>query len=157
MKKVYTFLISIVLLFSFCSTSFALTDSTEMTTQRYIEYLEGGEYIVITIEEDYSSMFSTISKNGSKTFYYYNANDEVVWSAKLSGTFTYTGSSATCTASSITHSSNNSNWRIVSSNASKSGNTAIGEITAKSYFAGICVKTVEETITLSCSANGTLS
>ena len=86
-----------------------------------------------------------------------NSDGEAQWSATLRGTFTYTGSSATCTASSISYTIENSKWKISSATASKSGNTASGHITAKRYTFGIPVQTVEAPIAISCSATGVLS
>lgn len=48
-------------------------------------------------------------------------------------------------------------WKITSATASKSGNKATGDVTAKRYVLGIPVETVEKTITLTCSASGVIS
>ena len=91
-------------------------------------------------------------KNRKKTATFYNSDNVAQWSATLKGTFTYNGSSATCTASSITHKIYSSNWKTASASTTKSGNKA----TAKRYLI-VPVQTVEKTITLTCSASGVLS
>lgn len=158
MKKSLALLISLIMLFTFNTTVFARTTSANTARNNTIKYLDNGEYITITIEEDTNiSIFAANVKSGNKTLNYYNSNNEIVWTAKLSGTFSYTGSSSTCTASSITYSVNDSLWRIISATASKSGNTATGNVTAKYYFLGVPIKIAEESFTLTCSADGTLS
>ena len=46
---------------------------------------------------------------------------------------------------------------ITSATASKSGNTATADVTAKRYTLGIPLETLNRTITMTCSANGTIS
>lgn len=159
MKKLIAFFISLSLLFVFCSTTFATTSLTETSTNSSVEYLDDGTYIITTIEEANNSYstFATTIKDGNKTITYYNANNEMMWMATLSATFNYTGSSSTCTIANISYSTYDSNWEITSATATKSANKAIGNITAKHYFLGITTKTVERTLTLTCSADGTLS
>lgn len=158
MKKILFILISIVLILCFCVTSFAV-DTEKSSVQSYVEYLEDGSYLTITIEEDVSSFatYTTNTKSGRKTIEYISSDGEVLWSATLKGTFAYTGTTAMCTSSSITYSILDDSWKITSATASKTMNKAVGNVTAKHYFLGIPIKTVEETITLTCSASGVLS
>lgn len=128
------------------------TEVTETTT-----YFDDGSYIVTTITEDQSLTRASGTKSGHKTSTYYNNDNEALWSATVNGTFTYNGSYATCTAASITHQVYASNWKITSATVTKTGNKAIGNVTAKRYLLGVPVQTNEKTITLSCSASGTLS
>lgn len=97
------------------------------------------------------SLFSTQTKSGSKTLNVKNSN-EILYSIKISGNFTYTRSPSSCTTS-VTDNA----WEITSKSATKSRNKAIGYTTAKRYFLGLLVETRNETITLSCSPTGKLS
>lgn len=119
-------------------------------------YLGNGIYLETIIEEDIS-LFSTETKNGSKTNNYKDSKGNILYSIKVSGSFSYTGSSSTCTSSSVTTSVIDSAWKITSKSASKSGNKAIGYATAKRYMFGFVVETRNETATLTCSATGVLS
>lgn len=159
MKKVIAFLLSLTLILTLYLPTFAATNTDHTVATTSIEYLEDGSYIetVITKERSSLSIFATSTKTGSKKITHKNSDSETLWTATLKGTFTYTGSKATCTASSITYSIVNDNWKIMSATASKSGNKATGDITAKRYVLGIPTKTVEKTITLTCSASGVLS
>ena len=159
MKKVFAFLVATLLLFATGINVFASTDEFSKNTATEITYFEDGSYIETTIivEDSGISTFATNTVSGSKKIVFKNSNDVTQWSATLRGTYTYTGSSATCTASSITYTINNDNWKITSATASKSGNKAIGNVTAKYYFLFVNTKTLEETITMTCSATGSLT
>lgn len=119
-------------------------------------YLGNGIYLETIIEEDIS-LFSTETKNGSKTNNYKDSKGNILYTIKVSGSFSYTGSSSTCTSASVSTSVSNSYWKITSESASKSGNTAIAKATAKRYSLGFVVETRNETVTLTCSATGVLS
>lgn len=157
MKKILSSLISIFLLFSFIISAQATDIIDTSNDYTVVEYFSDGSYITTTIVEDTIMTRSSNTKSGTKTVTYSDSDGEVLWKAFLKGTFTYNGSSSSCTASSITHSIYDTDWKITSATASRSGNKAIGDITAKRYFIGIPTATIEKTVTLSCSANGTLS
>ena len=80
-----------------------------------------------------------------------------MFSVTVTGTFTYTGSSSTCTKPVASATSKNANWKISSKSASKSGNKATAKATAKRYVDGTAVETQNCTVTLTCSSNGSLS
>lgn len=158
MKKILSVIVSLVLIICFCVTGVAV-DTDRASSQTYVEYFEDCSYLTITIEEEKSliSTFAANTKKGSKTITYTDSNDEAQWTATVKGTFAYTGTTAMCTASSITYTVSNDNWKITSATASKTMNKAVGNVTAKKYTLGVPVKTVEETVTLICSASGVLS
>ena len=155
MKKIITYLTTLTLIF-LLSTS---TIAAQQQTNSNIEFFADGSYLVTTINEEHSSYstYATIIKTGSKTLTYYNDEGESLWAAIVTGTFSYTGSTSTCTESDISYTIYDTVWRITSASASTSGNTAIGNITAKKYFGGLSLQTVERTVTLTCSPTGVLS
>lgn len=159
MKKILSLTMIFVLVCSFNVSSFAVVNNNEIFARSDIEYLEDGSYIVteITVGNSDFSVAAANTKSGSKTIKHYGSNNELQWTATIKGTFSYTGSTAMCTASSITYSILDDSWKITSATASKTMNKAVGNVTAKHYFLGIPIKTVEETITLICSASGVLS
>lgn len=95
-------------------------------------------------------------KTARKTANYKNAQGAIMFSVTVTGTFTYTGSSSTCTKSVAEASSKNTNWKISSKSASKSGNKATAKAIAKRYVDGVAVETQNCTVTLICSSNGSL-
>lgn len=121
-----------------------------------IEYFDDGSYIVTETEYSPMSLLST-TKSQTISATYYNSNNNKEWVVKLKGTFSYTGSSATCTSASVSHIIYNTKWKKDSATVSKSGRTATGKFVMKYYVLGINTKTVNKTLTLSCSNSGTIS
>lgn len=153
MKRIISVFLLTIILFSLitCNAS-AISKSSNET----IIFLENGFYAVVTVEEN-TILRATKTKSGSKTIDIYNNNNEKIFDATITGTFTYTGSSATCTNATISYNIYADNWKMKEATASKSGNKAVGDVTAKRYLLGIPVETVEQTFYLTCSATGTLS
>lgn len=150
MKRLLTLLVTICLLFSLPFHSSAASD-----TDKNIIYLNDGYYIIVTTES--IDTRATNTKSGSRSFDCYNSNNELEWKAVLSGTFTYNGTSATCTASSCNTTIYNTNWYEISNTASKSGSTASATVTMGRKFLGITIEKETHTISLSCDKNGVLS
>ena len=119
-------------------------------------YLEDGSYIVVTVEIESASR-SSGTKSGRATYNYYDSNGARGWTAVLNGTFTYTGSSATCTASNCNITIYDSAWYTVSKSASKSGNSATAAVTMGKKLLGVTVTRVPVDLILTCDANGNLS
>lgn len=164
MKRVLSVVTIVILLMSILSVSTlaasgsSIEPSIDLETAENIEYFSDGSYLITTIAtvSDIAPM-STSTKSGSKSYHYYNSKDVEQWTATIIGTFSYNGSSATCTSSSTSYTIYNSNWKVKEATATKSGNKAIGNFTVKYYFLGVPTKTIEHTLTLSCSATGVLS
>ncbi|MGF6375156.1 putative small secreted protein [Clostridiales Family XIII bacterium PM5-7] len=156
MKKIITLILSLVLVLSF--TTMACFANT--TTDVCIEELPDGSYyeIVITEFENPLSFFATSqTKSGVKTVKYNTPGGTALWSVKVTGRFTYTGTSSKCTSSEVSATSYNANWKISNKSASKSGNTASATATAKQYQGSSAINTITRTVTLTCSAKGALS
>lgn len=153
MKKVFSILLIMLMIFSVNINVCAGSDAA--TT---VEYFDDGSCIETTIVfDEYISTYATQVKKLEKSISYKDEDGIVCWSATLTATFRYTGSSATCTDSTVSYEIYDSAWRMTSATASKSGNTATADITAKRYTLGIPFKTIDRTITMTCSANGTIS
>ncbi|MBQ3519323.1 MAG: hypothetical protein IJA31_08400 [Clostridia bacterium] len=155
LKKFFSLFTALLITCLLCVNAFAV----ENNEQSIIHYFEDGSYIVTTLSEesDGISLFATSTKTGRKTDTCYNANHEVLWSATLTGTFSYTGTSATCTNASVTYSIQDTSWRIVSAEAYESGATAIGDVTGKRYVLGINVDSFTAHLEITCSPTGVLS
>lgn len=118
-------------------------------------YFEDGSYIVTTITEVQSR--AAKGKSGTKTSTYYVDDGTARWKVTLSGSFTYDGSSATCTSSSCSVIIYNNSWYTISKSASKSGNTAFGSATMGYKVLGITTNQVTRDISLTCDKDGNLS
>ncbi len=154
LKKLISVFLLCLTLFSICSFS---TFATYQNSDTSIIHLDNGIYLIVEVSEINISR-ATNTKTGTKSITAKDENsNETIWEATITGTFTYTGSSATCTNASISYNIYADNWKMKEATASKSGNKAIGDVTAKRYLLGIPVETVERTFYLTCSATGTLS
>lgn len=157
MKKIIGSFITIVTLLAFSTTIFAAEPTQSDTT---IKYFEDGSYCVITIEDEIPASGITplsTSVTKSKTYNYHNKSGNSQWYVKVTGTFTYGNGTSKCTSSSVSAASYVNAWKITSKSASKSGNTAIAKATAKQYYDGAVIKTINETVKLTCSATGKFS
>ena len=123
-----------------------------------IEYLDNGDYLIYTIEDDASRNFQPFSNTVTKSKYarYYHKNS-VQWYVKVTGTFTYGSGTSKCTSSSVSAKSSADGWKIVNSSASKSKNTASATATAKHYYNNSVIDTVTRTVKLTCSSTGKFS
>jgi ABC-type Na+ efflux pump permease subunit len=145
MKKIIT-LLTIVSSILFLSLPVSALDQ-----KKEIIKLDNGYYLETIIEET-SMARAANQKTARKTANYKNAQGAIMFSVTVTGTFTYTGSSSTCTKSVA----KNTNWKISSKSASKSGNKATAKAIAKRYVDGVAVETQNCTVTLICSSNGSL-
>lgn len=118
-------------------------------------YFEDGSYMIV--ETITSGSRASGSLTGSKPATYYSSSGVAQWKAVLTGSFTYTGSSAVCTASSVAVTVYNSTWYEISKSASKSGDTATASVTMGQKVGGITTLKVPADISLTCDANGNLS
>lgn len=153
MKNYFRIMIATLLLLTMLPvSSFA---AAKPVSSEHIIYLEDGSYI--TVELTQLDCRASGTKRGSKTYTHRSSSGEENWSAVLSGIFTYTGSSATCTAASCDVTITDTAWHVVSKTASPSGNSALGELTMGRKFLGITIDKETISMRITCDANGNLS
>lgn len=155
MKKISALILTVLMLFTIAP--FNAFAGEEIVTDRSIEYFDDGSYIVTEITENSISAFASGTTTKSKNSYYYDDNNNAQWRVTITGTFNYTGSSATCTKATTSYTIYNDAWKVTSAVPSKSGNRATGTFTVKKYVLGIPVKTVNKTLTITCSNTGVCS
>lgn len=154
MKRIVIFLICLL---TICTTLTPIVSiAVEPTSdKREIIILEDGSYIEIVTTENFTR--SSGSKTGNKSYTYWDNDGNAMWKAVLTASFTYTGSSSTCTNASCSVTIYDSSWYQVSKSTSYSGNTATTQLTMGHKVLGVTVSKPSYTITLSCDANGNLS
>lgn len=131
------------------------TSAVSIGTSDSIIYLDDGSYITMTFEETTTRASGTTTGHRNLT---YTANDGTVcWKATLTATFTYNGTSATCTASNCSVTVYESNWYTVSKSAAKSGNTATATVTMGRKVLGITIDKDTYSMTISCDKDGNMS
>lgn len=119
------------------------------------EVFADGSYETESIYKMQTRAGGTIS--GSKVRNHYDSKGTLCWQFVLNGSFSYTGSSATCTSSTCSVSIYSQGWYVISKNASKSGNTASANATMGESSGGVLANKVSASITLRCDKNGNLS
>ena len=149
MRKIASLLLAFALVLGF------MPISAQATENRNIIILEDGSYIEIHVDE--SNARITNEKSGTKTYSCYDSSDTLQWQAKLSATFTYNGTIASCTSASCSVTIYESKWYEISNATTRSGNMATTALTMGKKFLGITVSRPEYTITLTCDKDGNLS
>ena len=149
-KKAISFLLAAVLVVCFSVTAFAADDNGRVVS-RTVEQYANGAYAVITVYDDTIARAGT--KTGHKDFKYY-VSGSLAWTFTVHGSFSYNGSSATCTAASYTCNINKSEWYRVKGEAYPSGSAAIAKGMMQKKSTG---KRVYPTVTLTCTPNGVLA
>ena len=129
-------------------------DSLAVESEKITLYFDDGSYAVIETIENQSR--ASGSKKGQKKYTYYNGDNTAEWDVVLTGVFSFTGSSATCTSSTIDVSIYNSEWSALGKSANKSGNVASASATMYWSYNG-STKSVPIGLRLTCDANGNLS
>lgn len=129
--------------------------ANESGTVCNVVYFEDGSYMVRELFVVQTRASGT--KTGSKVATYYTSDGTAEWKVTLTGTFSYTGTSAACTASNASVTIYNSNWYTISRNANKSGNAAISSVTMGYKTLGITTNRETSNLTLTCDKNGNLS
>lgn len=153
MKKTISVLLAVLMLVSmFPVSALAAEEISERIS--YI-YYEDGSWMEITITESVSRASGT--KTGSKTMQKKDSDGTVCWTAVLNGTFTYTGTSATCTASSCNVTISKSAFYVVSKTVGKSGGSATVTLTMGKKFLGITISEDTYNLKLTCDKDGNLS
>lgn len=120
-----------------------------------VETFEDGSYITERVLSVQTRAGGTVS--GSKERNQYDSNGSLCWKVTLSASFTYTGSSATCTSANCDVVCYSSDWYVISKSASKSGNTASASATMGEMEGGATVRRVTAYLTIQCDGNGNLS
>lgn len=159
MKKIFIFILAFLMSFNaICSSPvFANTINSDTTTS--YTFYDDGSYMVTRITEEPTTIATHASSTTtkSKISSYYSNNNVELWYVKVTGTFTYNGTTSKCTDSRITAASYSSAWKISNKSASKSGPSATAKATANFYNGSRIDKTINKSVTLTCSAKGTFS
>ena len=151
-KRIVSAIIAIILVINIVSIECFATGEDNSSE---IVYLDDGGYIITTTQE--IGTRAADSKTGTHTKSKYDSDGNLEWQIILRGVFTYTGTTSTCTSSTIAVNIYSSNYSKVSSSATKSGNTAYGEATISRKVLGVTVATNTYELSLSCDKNGNLS
>ena len=145
------FLLTVFLISAFPIAGFA----SEHTTECVVTMFEDGSYMTESIISN--PMRASGTKSASKNKTYYDSQGNAKWMATVSGTFAYTGSTSTCSSASCSVTIYDADWYTISKSATKSGNTAIANVTIGEKLLGVKVNEVSTSVSLKWDSNGNLS
>lgn len=151
-KKFILFAIILVLLLGLFPCHAFAVDTAEDTD---IILLDDGCYIEATVEMSPARAANTVS--GSKKYVCRDSDGDVMWEAKLSATFAYSGAWYTCATADCDVTIYESNWYVISNSTIRSSNNAVARLTMGRKVLGITVEEPQYTIELTCDINGNLS
>ena len=114
-----------------------------------------GSYLEIVTSPTVITASNSVTR--TKSMNHYGSSGVLVWTAKLTASFTYTGTSATCTSSNLTLDYYDSSYYTVSRSATKSGAKAIANFTIGRKVLGVPTSQSSYSLRLSCDKNGTVS
>ncbi|MFP3155223.1 hypothetical protein LQZ18_12525 [Lachnospiraceae bacterium ZAX-1] len=155
MKKLLCVLLSLSLL----TGSTLITNATDRSITKTVEYLEDGSYFVTTIEtaqNDGLPLLRASTRSGSKTITYKSSSGTSLWSVTVTGSFTY-GSTTACTSASVSATLYSPSWKVSDKTSSRSGTTARASAKGTQYLASVAVGSITQSATLTCSSTGVLS
>lgn len=150
MKRIFVGILVLVLVLSMIPVR-AVAEEKQVETV----YFEDGSYMTVELIAKSSRVSGSVS--GSKTTTYNNSSGTALWKVTLTGNFSYTGSSATCTSTAIDVTILDSSWYTVYKTSGRSGNKATGSATVGKSVGGTSVTKVPVSLTITCDANGNLS
>ena len=148
-KKTICLFLCVLLVFAVAQP--ALAGQTEKNVT--IIQLENGDYIEVEIV----SSLTRASTSSTKTYTYKNSSGVAQWKALLNGTFTYNGTTSSCTSASVAVSIYDNAWYTISKSATKSGSAAYGTVTMGYQTLGVTTTQRTQNLFLLCDANGNLS
>lgn len=160
MKKSLSLFIALITVISMLSVPSALAQEPPTADEPQIIVYEDGSYLVTTIElcgVQAASATKTNTETRTKTVTYYSQSGDVEWKVEVVGTFTYDGTTATCTTAICTASIYNKKWYVVSKSASKSKNVAYGNAVMGYKMLGVTVDKKTCKLALTCDPNGNFS
>lgn len=154
MKRIISLFLCLIITLSIL-TPFSAHAAESSDTKTEIIMFEDGSYLEIVTASVSTRASGSIT--GYKSYSYINNFNVLQWRATLTATFTYTGTSSTCTSGSCSVSILDSAWYVVSNSTTRSGNTATTNLTMGLKALGVTVAKPTYTITLSCDKDGNLS
>lgn len=149
-KKICAVLLAALLCVWMCVPAFAAGDEGRVVS-RTVEQYDNGAYAVVTVYDTTTARANV--KSGYKSFEYYESGS-LQWTYTAYGTFSYNGSTATCTAATATFDKWIDIWKLIGNEAYPSGSAAIAKGVVQKTTTG---KKVSPTVTITCTPNGVLA
>ena len=150
-------LISFVLLLSLLvSFSYALENQGgAVISVSTFFYEDGSRDVIMIIRSDPGRTVHTLT--GYVIQNHYSSENELVWRVKLTGTFTYDGTTSSCTDAYTTITFYKSGWSVLAENTGHTGCTASTCVMLGKNVLGVVLHAATVNLTLTCDKDGNLS
>ena len=149
MKKTLILLFSF--LFIFASTfPVKASEIQSINSTNIIEIFDDGSYIVATLSR------SSSTKSAKRTYTYKTSSGKILWTITVTGTFTYNGSSSSCTKASVSTTCPSITFKLASKSATKHNSTATATASFKQYNDSVYLRTITRSVSISCDKSGKL-
>lgn len=162
MKRKLAFILSIVFIFCF-ATNFSVSAAQQAdSAETDIVYFEDGSYLVTTLETDSGISLFSSTQTGIKTATYYNSDNVAACALRVTATFSYDGTTVSCTSVQDVSYTYVSGWKVENVTTSKSAaSTTKASATAKGNAVqrvlGVAVVSKPISVTVYCDKNGNIS
>ena len=147
MKKTLILLFSF--LFIFASTFPVKASEIQSINSTNIES-STEENIVATLSR------SSSTKSAKRTYTYKTSSGKILWTITVTGTFTYNGSSSSCTKASVSTTCPSITFKLASKSATKHNSTATATASFKQYNDSVYLRTITRSVSISCDKSGKL-
>ena len=151
MKRFFTILLFIVLLLP----SINIVHANPSQPDVQIVATEDGGYIVIELYNSSNIARATLTKTRSYTRY--DVDNNALWKASITGSFTYDGRTASCTSSSCNVTIYDSAWYTISKTAWTSENFAKATVEMGQKMLGVTVRRETYDLSILCDRYGNVS
>lgn len=162
MKKAISLFITVVSFVCLLNSVPLSVNASENSPQTIIEMLDNGYYFETIIENEETPTITgtratTQYVTKAKTTQYKNSAGTVLWSVSIKATFSYDGTTSKCTSCTPSASSSDSSWTINSVTSSKSGSSATATAVVTYTAPSGATQSYTKSVTIKCSATGTVS
>jgi len=148
MKRVLKYLLCLIIIAGVLPNKISANNDLIQEENIYVE-IEIGEPVY---SEKIGLYSTTKTVSNYKNYHYKNAEGQILWTVKLTGTFEYNGSTSKCLSASVSVLNISSGWKLFTKKASTSGNQAKASVIMREIST---MSLYPYTITLSCSPTGT--
>lgn len=153
MKRILSLFLAMTFLLSAISVVQA-TDVIVQTDHRVIHTEDGG-YLIIELYSSSNIARAAITK--TKSYTRYNEDNDMLWKASITGSFTYDGRSASCTSSSCSVTIYDDHWYTISKTAWTDENYAKATVEMGHKLLGVTIQRETYNLSILCDRYGNLS
>lgn len=153
--RLFSLVLSLFIVFSVISSLAFCSEPLDASVFRKTVHHPDGCWEEIVLQFEPCGNRSIIT--GHITEKYYSSNNELLWSVKLTGSFTYNGVVSNCTNAYTTINFYQSGWSVISENTTHNANVAATTVELGKNVLGIVYPMRTVNLSITCDKDGNLS